>query len=573
MIAQRGDRFCPDKSIDHKLNKLGDTDSSMIANNSSHDNLPASTSGNSLADDIRVYNTKGQELELAYLESQDDDGSNDNDDGLIIDVGGAEDEKFHLDNENQTKSIQNYDHGSDVGIKRDYEQLLGNCNECSLSLLGACYDKMEEKDKHYDVDIEGRFFYESDHLALKNNEDYQLLLRTLAILESQRAQACQDICELIKIRKDALNDPVAFVKKLQMDKDLGMPRLQAVLQIPTIKWDEYTKALSTLSQSENDRLLKRHSARSTPLKDHNLQPLIDASQPELSSNAYKELSSSDSSLLPRYMYPIAGAIVRGRIYDETKPSSFNQLWSPEEQLRLEKLLEVFPSEEIESRRWEKIANALGNRTPKQVASRVQKYFIRLAKLGLPIPGRVPNMPFYKKGTKKLTDNPANYQPFCRPSVYMAENDKDISCSADSKRSLSTSETVSDDEEIDFTLKNSDEYKQLIRLKKIKKMQTTVRKVQHHGYQCDRCGMEPILGPRFHCKDCPADDSVDFCKDCVISPMEIRLHKLNHELQVFNRPFYVDDDYIGYTGGSGHVEQSTGYTTGYSYLDPNYIPND
>ena len=31
-------------------------------------------------------------------------------------------------------------------------------------------------------------------------------------------------------------------------------------------------------------------------------------------------------------YPIAGSVVRGRIYDETKPSSFNQLWSPEEQV-------------------------------------------------------------------------------------------------------------------------------------------------------------------------------------------------------------------------------------------------
>ena len=34
--------------------------------------------------------------------------------------------------------------------------------------------------------------------------------------------------------------------------------------------------------------------------------------------------------------------------------------------KLEQLLEIYPPEEVESRRWEKIAVALGNRTVKQV---------------------------------------------------------------------------------------------------------------------------------------------------------------------------------------------------------------
>ena len=69
--------------------------------------------------------------------------------------------------------------------------------------------------------------------------------------------------------------------------------------------------------------------------------------------------------------------------DDSKPRTFNQLWTPEEQVmyaenfarvqfsvvlkaKLEQLLELYPPEEIESRRWEKIASALGNRTVKQV---------------------------------------------------------------------------------------------------------------------------------------------------------------------------------------------------------------
>jgi len=38
------------------------------------------------------------------------------------------------------------------------------------------------------------------------------------------------------------------------------------------------------------------------------------------------------------------------------------------QEKLEKLLVLFPPEEVEARRWEKIAKALGSRTPQQVSN-------------------------------------------------------------------------------------------------------------------------------------------------------------------------------------------------------------
>lgn len=53
-------------------------------------------------------------------------------------------------------------------------------------------------------------------------------------------------------------------------------------------------------------------------------------------------------------------LVRGRVFDESKPETFNQLWTIEEQRRLEELLIEHPPEEIEMRRWTKIANALGS---------------------------------------------------------------------------------------------------------------------------------------------------------------------------------------------------------------------
>lgn len=52
-------------------------------------------------------------------------------------------------------------------------------------------------------------------------------------------------------------------------------------------------------------------------------------------------------------------LVRGRAFDETKPETFNQLWTFNEQKRLEELLVEYPPENIEMRRWTKIAKALG----------------------------------------------------------------------------------------------------------------------------------------------------------------------------------------------------------------------
>lgn len=65
-------------------------------------------------------------------------------------------------------------------------------------------------------------------------------------------------------------------------------------------------------------------------------------------------------------------------------------WSDKEQRRLEELLEIYPDEKVQARRFAKISEALGTRTPRQVASRIQKYFLKLAKHGLPVPGKVSN---------------------------------------------------------------------------------------------------------------------------------------------------------------------------------------
>ena len=58
--------------------------------------------------------------------------------------------------------------------------------------------------------------------------------------------------------------------------------------------------------------------------------------------------------------------VRGRLKTDTKSDTFNQLWTSEEQRRLEQLLLEFPPERVESRRFKKIADKLATKSLSQV---------------------------------------------------------------------------------------------------------------------------------------------------------------------------------------------------------------
>ncbi|XP_044920671.1 ZZ-type zinc finger-containing protein 3 isoform X3 [Mustela putorius furo] len=333
----------------------------------------------------------------------------------------------------------------------------------------------EEED---DPDV---YYFESDHVALKHNKDYQRLLQTIAVLEAQRSQAVQDLESLGKHQKEALKNPIGFVEKLQKK------------------------------------------------------------------------------------------MIRGRLCDDTKPETFNQLWTVEEQKKLEQLLLKYPPEEVESRRWQKIADELGNRTAKQVASRVQKYFIKLTKAGIPVPGRTPNLYIYsKKSSTSRRQHPLNKHLF-KPSTFMTSHEPPVYMDEDDDRScfhshMSTAvEEASDEESIPIVYRNLPEYKELLQFKKLKKqklqqMQAESGFVQHVGFKCDNCGIEPIQGVRWHCQDCPPEMSLDFCDSCSDCLHETDIHKEDHQLEpVYRSETFLDRDYC--------VSQGTSY----NYLDPNYFP--
>lgn len=403
-----------------------------------------------------------------------------------------------------------------------------------------------------DYDDIGEHFFESDHLALRGNTDYRNVLKTLAVLEAQRVQVIRDIETLMEVREKALADPVRFVERLQKKEDVGIPLPQTVPQVPNVDWCQYSLG-SIPCSFESKRQLTRQTAKSDPKASTNHQ------------------SGNNSSVM-----------IRGRVFNENKPATFNQLWTAEEQKRLEDLLLKYPPEEVESRRWEKIAEALGNRTTTQVASRVQKYFIKLAKAGLPVPGRIPNVTAPRRigttGSRRTHHHHRSNLAFShstffashRPPVYMTEGEEETGSSTWSflESSEASGNDKSENEEevpVDSATMETPEYRELMALKRARLER--LRKAglaQHIGFRCDRCECEPIVGTRWHCTDCPSTaGSVDFCSDCVDCMHESATHKDDHHLEPVRIAqecsTFHDRDYMSFTGAD------------YNYLDPNYLP--
>lgn len=351
---------------------------------------------------------------------------------------------------------------------------------------------------------------------------------------------------------------------------MGLPYPQRVVQLPEIAWDQYTSSLGNFEREFKNR--KRNSRRAKLIFDKVGIP----ARPKSPLDPKKDGESISYSVLPLSDGPEGSTssrpqMIRGRLCDETKPETFNQLWTVEEQKKLEQLLLKYPPEEVESRRWQKIADELGNRTAKQVASRVQKYFIKLTKAGIPVPGRTPNLYLYSKKSSSRRQHPLNKHLF-KPSTFMTSHEPPVYMDEDDDRSsfhshmdIAAEEEVSDEESIPITYRELPEYKELLEFKKLKRqklqqMHAESGFVQHVGFKCDNCGIEPIQGVRWHCQDCPQEMSLDFCDSCSDCLHETEIHKEDHQLEpIYRAETFLDRDYCMSQG------------TSYNYLDPNYFP--
>ncbi|XP_003739319.1 ZZ-type zinc finger-containing protein 3 [Galendromus occidentalis] len=372
-----------------------------------------------------------------------------------------------------------------VQDEEDEEPMEDNSQEASSEELSPKREKDEDEvpsssTAHMSLNEMQRqvFSFETDHLALRANDEYKSVLKLLVLLEAQRMTAIQDLNTLAREKRAALSNPAEFVRKLQ-EGTLDLPLRQSIPEVPEVDLAKYSISAKFASACPQ---------------------LTRAAGVEPSTSSTQELKSTKKARhLPK---------------QASKPETFNKPWSIEEQLKLEELLVKHPPQVVEAGRWKKIAEELGNRTVKQVASRVQKYFIKLTKAGLQVPGRVPHIPKTGKKVRKVQSTLKTHSYYL--STFFPQHNTTVSL---------------DDEPVA-------EY-------------TVVKEEPDKVEQCATCSkLISDSAFRIHCKDCDAvfctEDSCQQSSECA---------KSEHDLKLESR-LQVDEDYI--------IDNH--------YLDPNYFPS-
>lgn len=340
-------------------------------------------------------------------------------------------------------------------------------------------DLTTENVDHKENDL---FYFESDHLALRGNKDYSELLKTLFILSAQREKAFKDYEIIRKMKKNALEDPESFIKELKED-GLEIPPMQNIAQIPYIDWYSYN------TKVPEEELKAIYSDKATDHKE---------------------------------------TLDLGR---HGNKSTHKKLWTSEEQKHLEELLIKYPEEAIESRRHRKIAMELKTRTEQQVASRLQKYFQKMAKAGIPVHGKVTKSSSFQRKNKHKHNmwKPTTFFPEYNVSVYMDETESvpgpslqdcpKQSTSSNPNYLLQTDYHQSENKEQIIEKSELEMQMELLSRIKIEKAKARERTepYKHLTYKCNYCNEEPIIGTRWHCSTC-IQDSVNFCTDCLASQL-------------------------------------------------------
>lgn len=369
------------------------------------------------------------------------------------------------------------------------------------------------------------FYFETDFYLLKNNKDYKNLLKSLTILEIQRCTTIKNIEKLAVLKDLFSKNPTLALKKILKREDIGTLKSVNIHTLPDIDWSVYI----TNNEIENE-----------PIKqvcDINLRHKnVSDKQETQTNNTTSEVEKSET---------------------------FKKPWTVEEQLRLEELLIEYPPERNESNRYRKIADALGTRNLRQVCSRVQKYNMKMKKVGS-IKSINANSKNLNKKTVSLSHK--NIGALLKPTTFIPSttliDDVDVYNANRSNFNISH-------KNIEMSNKSK-----LSILDEVLKDKLTEKNypIVHVDYTCCVCQSSPIIGTRWNCNDCPAiGKSSNFCGDCIVDSVRNILEKPPHPMDHIVTPIRsvsrVIDDNIDNLVDQNYVPLV--FKT-QNYLDPNFM---
>uniref|UniRef100_A0A2S2PI67 ZZ-type zinc finger-containing protein 3 n=1 Tax=Schizaphis graminum TaxID=13262 RepID=A0A2S2PI67_SCHGA len=368
------------------------------------------------------------------------------------------------------------------------------------------------------------FYFETDFYLLKNNKDYKNLLKSLAVLEVQRCTTIQNIEKLAVLKDHLSRNPLLTLQKILKRDEVGTLKSVTVHSLPDIDWSVYINN----EETENE-----------PVKqvcDFNLR------HKNVSDNQEPQTNNTTSEM--------------------EKPETFKKPWTVEEQLRLEELLIEYPPERNESNRYRKIADALGTRNLRQVCSRVQKYNMKMKKVGS-IKTINANSKNLNKKTVSLSHK--NIGALLKPTTFIPSTTliDDVDVYNANRNNFNVSH-----KNIEMNNKTKLEILDEVLKDKLTEKNSPI---VHIDFTCCICQSSPIVGTRWNCNDCPTIGKItNFCSDCIVDTVRNVLENPPHPMDHIVTPIrtvQVNDDNIDNLVDQNYVPLV--FKT-QNYLDPNFM---
>ena len=340
----------------------------------------------------------------------------------------------------------------------------------------------------------------------KAHTDWQLVSQSLSVLSLQAERCERDLENLLMLKEEAMNDPEGFLEKFGNDLPVGQ-KIARVPWVNPLSWASGMRTRRSFGAScsggsvfaHNQEILVRRleeiqskdsfllypTAPPTPIL-HNILPKLpstplqtDQQQQSLANKRALKKSASEN-ILTQSAKKIKTAgkppAIDGKGFS-SRPSTpspaqsssttnatpisatHNLAWTEEEKAKLNDLLIKYPEEPIPSRRWAKIAAAMGTRTATQIASRIGK--------------------------------------------LKAKRERLVSQSQ---------QTHMDDSMLD---KSKPEYLEYKRLEEALEKYSKGEPVSiHTGIKCDGCKVNPIIGSRWSC----SCSKLNLCERCRENPL-------------------------------------------------------
>jgi len=421
----------------------------------------------------------------------------------------------------------------------------------------------------------------TEYDILHENKDYLLVEDAIKVLRNQLTQAEKDISILKEYKEKALNDPISFVENLINKKYNNLPRLQKVFSIPNINLSKYqphslrkdTKYSNSNSNINGifkdiayieDTSVPNSPVVNTPKRKRSVEEAEDKSSfytkewtdeeidqlwnlleifPEESTPMarYIKISSYLGTKSPKQVENKVQTLSKKR--KSSRKNLKPQKIAAESKIKAEKTLysnrfsgaaylgtpTVYMSDEEENE-----AAILGTGTVSINSAAATETVDSLAAPSTTTSSRSRNRKM------QIPDDDTSDEDYEEPvsKPKRIHSNSSISHTRTTNNSLSSAYmTRSSSYPLnDFSLHKPNEEK---KKKSNHSTKPDFTNNIHYGIQCDRCGIEPIVGIRYKCKVCKDPNQIDLCEDCISKGFENELHKSNHEFETIEK--YIPED--------------------------------